>query len=174
MAVNCQVDPIDMIRLGGITAMEDRAAEVAVRVMRPEIFPEVAVMEVVPLATETAKPLLSTVATPVLDDLQVTCVVISWLFPSEYPPEAANCIVTPTGMRGLTGVTDIERSLVVDLDPPLTPHPHVVRNAAKHPANNIAKKNLAFFIGKFSGKGAGWLAKNAAASCPLLAHPPAR
>jgi len=92
--------------------MEDRVAEVTVRVVLPEIVPEVtvmvAVMIVVPAATAVARPLPSTVATDVLEEVQVTCVVISWLVPSEYAPEAANCWVTPTGMLGLTGVTDME------------------------------------------------------------------
>ena len=37
--------------------------------------------------------------------------VISKLVPSEYAPEAANCWVNPTGMLGLTGVTDMEDSV---------------------------------------------------------------
>ncbi len=53
------------------------------RVVLPEILPEVAVMMVVPAATAVARPLLLTVATPVLEELQVTRVVISWLVPSE-------------------------------------------------------------------------------------------
>ena len=80
-----------MIRLAGVTAMEDRAAEVTVRVILPEIFPEVAIMVAVPLATDVARPLLLTVATAILDDLHVTCVLISWVALSEYVPEAANC-----------------------------------------------------------------------------------
>jgi hypothetical protein len=43
----------------------------------PEILPKVAVMVAVPAATAVARPLLLTVATEVLDDLHVTCVVIS-------------------------------------------------------------------------------------------------
>ena len=55
-------------------------------------------MIVAPVAPAVAKPLLLTVATKVLDEAQVTCVVMSWLVPSEYAPVAANCLVTPTGM----------------------------------------------------------------------------
>ena len=73
-------------------------AGVTVRVVFPEILPEVAVMVAVPAATAVARPLLFTVATDVLDELQVTCVVISWVVPSEYVPEAANCLVFPAGM----------------------------------------------------------------------------
>ena len=95
-AANCWVTPTGMLGLAGVTDMEDRVAEVTVRVVLPEILPEVAVMVAVPAATAVARPLLLTVATDVLDELQVTCVVISWLVPSEYVPEAANCWVTPT------------------------------------------------------------------------------
>ena len=80
-----------MLGLAGVTVTEDRIAGVTVRVVFPEIFPEVAVMVAEPAATAVARPLLLTVATDVLDELQVTCVVISWVVPSEYAPEAANC-----------------------------------------------------------------------------------
>ena len=53
-------------------------------------------MIVVPAATAVARPLLLTVATEVFDELQVACVVMSWLVPSENVPEAANCRVSPT------------------------------------------------------------------------------
>jgi uncharacterized membrane protein YqaE (UPF0057 family) len=88
--------------------MEDRVAEVTVRVVLALIVPEVAVMVTVPGAMPVARPLLSTTATDVTDELQTTCVVISKRVPSEYVPEAANCGVNPTGMLGLTGVTDRE------------------------------------------------------------------
>jgi hypothetical protein len=52
--------------------------EVTQRVVLPEILPEVAVMLEVPAVTAVAKPLLLlTVATAVLDEVQVTSVVIS-------------------------------------------------------------------------------------------------
>ncbi len=102
VAVNCWMDPTSM---PGVTTMEDRAAEVTVRVVLTEILPEVAVMVAVPGATAMARPLLVTVATDVFDEPQVTCVAISWLVPSEYVPIAANCWATPTGMIGLAGVT---------------------------------------------------------------------
>jgi hypothetical protein len=57
--------------------MEDRVAEVTVRGVLPEILPKVAVMVAVPAATAVARPLLLTVATDVLEELQVTWVVIS-------------------------------------------------------------------------------------------------
>ena len=62
-----------------------------VRVVFTEINPEVAVMVVVPAVRAVARPLLLTVATEVSDELQVTCVVISWVVPSEKVPVAVNC-----------------------------------------------------------------------------------
>jgi len=100
-----------MLGLAGVTAMEDRVAELTVRVVLPEIIPEVAVMVVpVPTATAVARPLLFTVAIDVLDELQVTCAVISRLVPSEYVPVAVNGWVTSTGILGLAGVTEMEDS----------------------------------------------------------------
>ncbi len=70
-----------MLGLTGVTDMEDRVAEVTVRVVLPEIVPEVtvmvAVMVAVPAAMAVAKPLLLTVATDGLEEVQVTRVVIS-------------------------------------------------------------------------------------------------
>jgi hypothetical protein len=65
--------------------------EGTVRVLLPEIPRKAAVMAVLPVATVVTRPLLLTVATNVLDELQVTCVLISRLVLSEYMPEAANC-----------------------------------------------------------------------------------
>ena len=88
MAMNCWMAPTGM---AGIGVMEDRVAEVTVRVVLPEILPEVAVMVAAPTAPAVARPVLLTVATDVLEEAQVTCGVMSWLVPSEYVPEAANC-----------------------------------------------------------------------------------
>jgi hypothetical protein len=57
-------------------SMEDRVAEVAVRVMLPEMSPWVAVRVAVPAETAVTKPVVFTVATEVLDELQMTCEVI--------------------------------------------------------------------------------------------------
>ena len=107
-AVNCWVFPAGILELVGVTDMEDKVAGVTVRVVFPEILPEVAVMLALPAATAVPNPLLSTIATAVLDDLQVTCAVISPVVPSEYVPEAANCLVFPAGRFGLAGVSDME------------------------------------------------------------------
>jgi hypothetical protein len=72
-----------------------------------EILPEVAVMVVLPILWAVVRPLLSIVATDVSDELQVTCVVISWLVPSAYVPVAVNCWEKLV-MIGSLGVTDIK------------------------------------------------------------------
>jgi hypothetical protein len=79
-----------------------------VRVVLPEIVPEVAVMVGVPAEKAVARPLLLTVAIDVSVELQVTCVVILKLVPSEYVPVAVNCWVAPIGMLGLAGVINME------------------------------------------------------------------
>ncbi len=70
-------------------------------------------MVAVPPATAAARPLPSILATSVLDELQVTCAVVSWLVPSEYAAEAENCWVNPTWILGLSGVTVMEDRVAV-------------------------------------------------------------
>ena len=113
VAVNCWVDPTGMIGLAGVTAMEDTVEELTVRVVNPEIVPEAAVMVAVPAATAVARPLLSTVATEVLDEFQVTDAVISWVDPSENVAVAMSCWVDPTDRLGLAGVTAMEDTVPV-------------------------------------------------------------
>ena len=57
--------------------MEDKVAGIIVRTVFPEMLPEVAEMADVPTETAVARPLLSTVATDIFDEVQVTCVVMS-------------------------------------------------------------------------------------------------
>ena len=83
MALNCWVTPTGRIGLIGVTDMEDRVAEVTARGVLPEIPPEVAVMMLVPAALAVARPPLLTLATDEFDEAHETCVVISWLVPSE-------------------------------------------------------------------------------------------
>ncbi len=104
MAVNLWETPTGMLGLTGVTARESRVAEFTVRIALPEMLPEVAVMVVVPTETAVARPLLSIVATAGLDEVQVTCMVISLFVPLLYVPVAANCCRAPTGILGLTGV----------------------------------------------------------------------
>ena len=79
--------------------------------MFAETSPEVALMVVVPGVRAVASPFLSTVATAVLDELQVTEMVTSWVVPSEKNPVAVSCWVPP-GMLELAGVTTMEDKAV--------------------------------------------------------------
>ena len=88
--------------------MEDKVAAVTVTVELPEALPRLAETIAVPAETAVAKPPLVTVITGVFDEPQVTCMVISWLVPSEYVPMAVNCGASPTGIRGLAGITDMK------------------------------------------------------------------
>jgi hypothetical protein len=72
-----------MLGLPGAIDMEDRVAEFTVRVVPPEMLPEVAVTVDVPAATAVARPLVLIVATDGLEEPQATSPVISWLVPSE-------------------------------------------------------------------------------------------
>jgi hypothetical protein len=124
VAVNCWLIPTGMLGFAGVTEIDDRVAEFPVRVVLPEMLPEVAVMVAVPAARTVARPVLLIVATAGFEEAQVTSGVISKLVPSEKAPETANCWVTPTGMLGFTGVTEIDdrgaeytTRRVVPLDP---------------------------------------------------------
>ena len=79
MAVNCSVAPRTIEGLAGVTAIEASAAGVTVSVVEPEIFPDVAVIVVVPTPTEVAFPfdpaVLLMVATDPAEELHVTDVV---------------------------------------------------------------------------------------------------
>jgi hypothetical protein len=112
VAVNCWVVPRAMFGLVGVTLMERRNAGVTVRVVEPEMPPEVAVIVAVPAATVVALPLvpavLLMVATDAADELQVTDAVRSWVVLSEKVPVAVNCWVVPRAMLGLVGVTAME------------------------------------------------------------------
>jgi hypothetical protein len=81
LALNCWVLPKGMLGLAGVTDMEEIIASFTQRVAFPEMLPEVAVMYITPAFLLVARPLLVTVATDVSDELQVTCVVMSWLVP---------------------------------------------------------------------------------------------
>ena len=109
VAVNCWVTTRGMVGLAGVTAMEERVAEVTVRVALPETFPEVAVMVAVPSAMALTRPLpLTKIATDVSDDVQVTTELISPWGAVGKLPLALNCWVDPTDRVGFAGVTVIE------------------------------------------------------------------
>ena len=136
-----------MVGLIGVTVREDRLADVTVRVVPPETSSKVAVMIVVPAARPLAKPLLSTVATAVSEDRQVTNVVISSVGATgNFPVAVSRCVVS-TSMIGFSGVTVMEVGCPIGLPPP-----HVVKDTAKEPRNNIARKNLKSFISHRGGR----------------------
>ncbi len=71
-----------------------------------------------------------TVATPVLEELQVAEAVRSCVVPFENVPTALNCSVVPVAMEGLTGVTAMDDSVaavtVSVVDPEIPPDPAVI------------------------------------------------
>lgn len=112
MAVNCLVVPFAIDGVAGVTEMETSVADVTVNVVEPltPLVGSVAVIVVVPIAMDVAKPLepaalltttfgepvaleiaLLIVAAPVLDELHVTAVVRSCVVPSVNVPVAVNC-----------------------------------------------------------------------------------
>jgi len=104
----------------GVTAIEESVAAVTVRVVVPDLPPNVAVIVVVPGATADALPLvppaLLMVALEVSDELHVTDAVKFCVVLLEYVPVAVNCCVKPAGlteMLGLAGVTAMETSVAL-------------------------------------------------------------
>src|SRR6266581_3693322 len=77
VAVNCRVVPFAILGVVGVTVIVDRVAAVTVSVVFPETPPKVAVIVVVPAATDVARPAPSIVAKAVFEELQVTWVVKS-------------------------------------------------------------------------------------------------
>ncbi len=62
--------------MAGDMDIEVRVAAVTVRVVLPATPPKAALIVALPAVLPVARPLLSMVATSVLDELQVTCAVI--------------------------------------------------------------------------------------------------
>jgi hypothetical protein len=108
VAFNCCVLFLGILRLAGVTAIEDNVASVTVNTEVADIAPEVAVITDDPVAIPLAIPLETTVATLVSADDQVIEALISTDVPSEYVPVAVNCSVKPLAMLGSTGVSAIE------------------------------------------------------------------
>ena len=103
-----------MLGLVGVIAIDTRDAAVTVRVVEPERLPETAVIVVEPMPDEVANPLDPVVllidATPVLEELQVTCAVRSCVVLSENVPVAVICLVVPLAIPGLVGVIAMDIS----------------------------------------------------------------
>src|SRR2546425_6840954 len=111
----------------------------------PETPPKVAVIVVVPAATDVARPFdplaLLIVATPGLDELQVTWVVRSCIVLSQKVPVAVNCRVVPFAMLGVVGVTvivDRVAAVTVSVVLPETP-PNVAVIVVVPAATDVAR-----------------------------------
>ncbi len=75
VAVNCWVIPgglLGILGLAGLMDMEKRVAKVTEAIVVAKMFPEAAVMMAAPGLIPVSKPVLSTVAMELLDELQMT------------------------------------------------------------------------------------------------------
>ncbi len=110
--------------------MDTSVAGVTVRVVAPDMPPAAADIVVDPAATEVANPAVLMVATPVLDELQVTVAVRSCVVLSENVPVAVNCPVEPSAMLGLVGVSVMDTRVagvtVIVVDPEVSPEEAVI------------------------------------------------
>src|SRR5262249_61788778 len=87
------------------------AAAVTGSWVAPVMPPIAAEMLVLPTSTAVARPVPLMVATPVMEEAQVTWVVRSWVEVSEKVPVAVSCWVVPLAMEGLVGVTAMDCSV---------------------------------------------------------------
>jgi hypothetical protein len=122
VAVNgCGVPTVTLGDWGAIAI--DTSAASTVSVVSPLMLPLVAVMVVVPAVIAVALPPLAIVATAVVDEAQVTCVVRSWWLPSLYVPVAANCSLAALAIWGCAGVTAIDWRVAPEPEPDPDPVP---------------------------------------------------
>ncbi len=82
VAVNCCWVPVASVAVAGVSVIVWRCAGTTVITDQSVYAPTVAVMVVVPAAIVFARPLLSTVATLIDEELQVTPLTRSWIDPS--------------------------------------------------------------------------------------------
>lgn len=120
-ALNCWVAPTRRAAgAAGLTVMDCTAATVSVA--KPEIPPTAAVIVLLPATPAVANPRLLTVATVVLEEVQVAELVRSMLLPSELCPVAVNCVVVVGAMVVEAGLTLMDARVTgCDEEPP--PHP---------------------------------------------------
>jgi hypothetical protein len=107
VAANCWVVFAVIVGLLGDTEMDVSAGTVTVAL--PLMLPDDAVIVEVPAPTPVARP-TSTVATAVLEEVQVTDDVTSCLVPPWNVPVAVYCCVAPGRTVAVLGVTAIETS----------------------------------------------------------------
>lgn len=79
VAVSCWVRPVARLTDAGVTLIDFSVAAVTVTVVLPDTPLKVAVTVVVPGAAAVTRPAEATAATDALEELQVTCEVISWV-----------------------------------------------------------------------------------------------
>ncbi len=105
---------MDIEKDTGVTRIDSSTTGVTVSVVALEKLPDVAVIVVVPTATDLASPFepvaLLIVATVVFEELQETNDVRFCVKPFENVPVAVNCRVLPRTTLGFTGVTVSEVS----------------------------------------------------------------
>ena len=104
VALSCRLVPKTRDELVGEIAIAVRIGFVTTRFVEATTDPEVAVTVVPPVASPVAKPLLLTVATPGVDDVQLTRPVTFCVLPSVKVAKALNCCVVPSGIAALVGV----------------------------------------------------------------------
>lgn len=104
--------PYCVIELAGATFIETRVTVVTVIVVWLVIFPNVAIIEVLPPESDVANPwvpeALLIVAIEGSEELHVTEEVRSWVEVSEKVPVALNCWVIPLITVGFLGVISSE------------------------------------------------------------------
>jgi len=111
VAVNLIKVPALMRGFVGVTAIKTRCAVETVRPVDPVMLPKAAVMVVLPAAPLVAKPCALIVAAAGIEEVQTTLDVMFWVDESLYVPVAVNCLVVPTAMLELAGVTTIETNV---------------------------------------------------------------
>jgi len=111
LAVYLSDVPFSILAPAGLTVIDTRWAVDTVSVVEPLTAPDAAVMVALPFATLVARPWLLIVATDADEDVQRTEVLMSCVLESLNVPVAANCLVVPTAMLELAGVTLIETSV---------------------------------------------------------------
>jgi len=112
VATNCFDVPSGMLGFVGVIEMDESVAGFTVRVVDPDMVPDVTVIVVVPAVTDVARPPALIVATPVLEEAQVDVNVRSCVVLSENVPVATNCSVVPKAMLGFTGVIAMDTRLM--------------------------------------------------------------
>ena len=114
VALNSCFVPAGMERVGGVTARDAKTGGVTVRVVEPLTDPKEAAIAVVPWARLVVSPWLPVelliAATAGFEELQVTEVVRFETVPFLKKPVTANCCLSPSGIEGFVGDTEMEAS----------------------------------------------------------------